>query len=193
MLITDQYDRALAFASALHRTQTRKGTNIPYISHLMAVSSLVMEYGGNEDQSIAGLLHDSIEDQAVNYGGVDKLRSYIAAQFGQEVLRIVNACTDAEVTPKPPWQDRKQAYIRHIRDADSAVALVSCCDKLHNARAIVADLRVLGDELFGRFTASKDQTLWYYRSLAEAFGVMSIAPAEEFGRTVAEMERLSAR
>jgi len=139
------------------------------------------------------LLHDAIEDQAVYYpGGASGLRQEIRAQFGERVLEIIEDCTDAETIPKPPWAQRKQAYIAHIEHVSDAARLVSCADKLHNARAIVSDLRVLGNALWSRFTGGKDGSLWYYRQLADAF--LRLGPrklAEELDRTVLEMQNLA--
>lgn len=129
----------------------------------MAVSSLVLEHGGDEEQAIAGLLHDAIEDCGVEQEAI------IAERFGPRVQRIVRACTDADTLPKPPWQQRKEAYLRHLEGADPDALLVSCCDKLHNARAIVTDLHTHGDAVFERFRAGKAGTLWYYGALADAF------------------------
>ena len=189
----DDFERALVFATRLHAPQTRKATDTPYISHLIAVASLVLEHGGDRDQAIAALLHDSIEDQADEYsGGIHALRKKILNDFGERVLEIVEACTDADTMPKPPWRGRKEQYLRHLESVPSYVLLVSCADKLHNARAIVSDLRTLGDELFTRFTAGKEGTLWYYRSLANTF--VRIGPkalAVELDLVVAEMESMA--
>lgn len=164
MKLTERYGEALAFANDIHRGQWRKGTDIPYVSHLLAVSSLVLEAGGDEAQAIAGLLHDTLEDQSAR-------TSYeaIQQQFGGEVARIVRACSDTEVLPKPPWRDRKTAYLEHLEEADPAVLRVSLADKLHNARSILTDLREHGDELWDRFNASRDDLLWYYQGLAAVF------------------------
>lgn len=186
------FESALLFAAQLHATQFRKETEIPYISHLMAVAGLVLENGGGRDESIAALLHDSIEDQAERYpGGASALRSAIRNKFGLGVLGIVEACTDADVFPKPEWVERKKAYISHLNAASAGALLVSCSDKLHNARAIVSDLRVLGLALWSRFNGGREGSLWYYRALADAF--LRLGPqrlAEELDRTVREMERL---
>jgi GTP pyrophosphokinase len=187
------FERALAFATGLHAAQSRKQTDVPYISHLMSVAALVLEYGGNRDEAIAGLLHDSIEDQGVRYrGGVTALKRTIAQEFGAQVLHIVEGCTDSETEPKPPWRARKEAYIRHVAGACDSVRLVSCADKLHNARSIVADLRVFGCALFERFTGKKDGTLWYYRELSQTFAQAGPGgPAAELSRTVATMGELA--
>ena len=170
----------------------RKETDIPYISHLIGVAGLVLEYGGGRDEAIAALLHDAIEDQAADYaGGARRLRSDIRARFGERVLCIVDGCTEEQTRPKPSWMQRKQRYIDHISAVNDSTRLVSCADKLHNARAIVSDLRVLGEGLFDRFGGGKEGTLWYYRSLANAFLVVgNRRMAEELDRTVQAMERL---
>jgi (p)ppGpp synthase/HD superfamily hydrolase len=188
-----EFGRALAFATQLHARQVRKETDIPYISHLIGVAGLVLENDGDRDQAIAALLHDSIEDCGVNYpGGVSALRERIQEEYGEKVLAIVEGCTDAETVPKPPWRERKASYIAHLADAPSEVLLVSCADKLHNARAIVADLRVMGNELFERFTGKREGTIWYYESLAEVFGRRGPKDiAAELGRTVETMKQLA--
>jgi len=190
--LTADLQRAFAFASRLHATQTRKGTSTPYISHLMAVAALVLEHGGDRDQAIAALLHDSIEDQGHDYpGGVTALRATIKAEFGARVLEIVEACTDAETLPKPPWRERKEQYIAHLNHVPPDVLLVSCADKLHNARTIVTDLRSIGSAVFDRFTGGKEGTLWYYRSLVETFARRGPGLHRELERVVQEMEALA--
>jgi (p)ppGpp synthase/HD superfamily hydrolase len=187
------FEKALAFAARLHAEQLRKGTEIPYISHLIAVAGIVLDNGGGRDEAIAALLHDAIEDQSATHPeGASGLRQEIRSQFGERVLEIVESCTDAETTPKPPWTERKQAYITHIEQASDAARLVSCADKLHNARAIVSDLRVLGNGLWSRFAGGKEGSLWYYRKLADVF--LRLGPRElsdELDRTVVEMFRLA--
>ncbi len=191
-MLTSRFDEALVFAARLHNLQLRKGTNIPYITHLLAVSSLVLENGGGEDEAIGGLLHDAIEDQAKNYpGGAPALRAEIEQRFGSKVLAIVEGCTDAETMPKPPWIDRKRAYIAHVGTCDTPVLLVSCCDKLHNARAILSDYRTVGEEVWDRFNAERTDILWYYRSLTEIFAArLQVPAARELAGTVAELEAL---
>lgn len=188
MELSERYAAALTYAANLHAKQTRKGTGIPYVAHLLAVSALVLEAGGNETTAIAALLHDALEDQ----GREGKTETEIRERFGADVLAIVKGCTDTEETPKPPWEARKKAYITHIVHAPPDVHLVSCADKLHNARAIVADLRVIGDALWSRFTGGKEGTLWYYESLSQAFAKTEVGPlAGELQRTVAEMRQLA--
>jgi (p)ppGpp synthase/HD superfamily hydrolase len=187
MLLSTRFEEALVFATRLHREQMRKGTTIPYISHLLGVTSIVLEHGGNEDEAIAALLHDAIEDQ----GGAST-REEIRRRFGDTVVAIVDGCTDAEVIPKPPWRMRKEAYIAHIAHASPSVRLVSAADKLHNARAILTDYRILGNALWRRFHGGKEGTLWYYRALVNAFratGTTSLI--EELDRVVSEIERLA--
>lgn len=191
-VLSKKFDEALVFAADLHRDQARKDTDIPYVGHLLSVSGLVLENDGTEIQAIAALLHDAIEDQADKYGDAQRLGAEIEQRFGPEVRSIVEACTDAWVSPKPEWRVRKEQYIAHIADMSPAAALVSIADKVHNSRAIVADLRRIGVKVFERFTARKDGTLWYYRGLATAFRASHPQPlADELGRVVAEMESLA--
>lgn len=187
-------NRAVAFANECHADQLRKQTEIPYVAHLLGVASLVLESGGSSDEAIAGVLHDTIEDCAEHYpGGVEALRARIRTEFGPAVLSIVEGCTDAEIVPKPPWRGRKEAYLAHLATASPSVRLVSCCDKLHNARAIVSDLRAIGDALFDRFKPGKAGVLWYYESLAREFEQRGPAPlAAELRRTVEDMKALAA-
>lgn len=163
--LTTRFVEALAFATVRHAPQRRKGTDIPYIAHLLGVCSLVLEHGGDEDAACAALLHDVIED---GHATLAELRSL----FGTTVAAIVEGCSDTTVLPKPPWRERKQHYLEHLRAATPATLLVSGCDKLHNARAILADYRAVGDALWGRFNreaGGAEGQLWYYRALVEAF------------------------
>lgn len=188
MALTARFREAMLFAAQLHAGQTRKGIEVPYISHLMAVSALVLENGGDEDEAIAALLHDAVEDQ----GGA-ATRERIGGLFGDRVVEIVNGCTDAEVTPKPPWRERKERYLAHLPQASPSVRLVSTADKLHNARAILADYRVLGEALWDRFRGGREGTLWYYRSLVDTYRAIEVTPlVEELERVVTELERLAA-
>ena len=190
MVPSPRFDDALVYASRLHADQKRKGTDIPYVAHLLAVTAIVLEYGGSEDEAVAALLHDAVEDQ----GGQATLVE-IQRRFGEHVAAIVEGCTDTDTVSKPPWRQRKEAYVAHISDTSSSVRLVSAADKLHNARAILADYRMLGEALWGRFQGERDGTLWYYRALADAFGrveAKSTPLAKELERTVGELERLVA-
>jgi len=187
MILSARFDDALVYARRLHADQVRKGTAIPYVSHLLAVSSIVLDHGGTEDEAIAALLHDAIEDQ-----GGDAARAEIRRRFGEAVVAIVDGCTDAETIPKPPWRARKERYIAHLAVASPSVRLVSAADKLHNARAILADYRHLGDVLWDRFNGGRMGTLWYYRGLVDGFrAVESTALVDELDRTVTELERLA--
>lgn len=187
MILSDRFRDALGYALELHRDQRRKGTQVPYVAHLLAVSAIALEHGASEDEAIAALLHDAVEDQ----GGQATLAE-IRRRFGEEVAAIVEGCTDADTLPKPPWRARKEAYIAHVRGAPQSVRLVSCSDKLHNARAILADYRVMGDNLWSRFTGAREGTLWYYRSLVEAYREHGSTPlVEELDRVVTELERLA--
>ena len=187
MNLSSRYEVALVMATQLHASQKRKGTSIPYVPHLLAVSSLVLEHGGNENQAIAALLHDAVEDQG-GLSTLDKIRD----DFGDVVADIVDHCTDAYEDPKPEWRIRKEEFVASIAEKPLDAALVSCADKLHNARAILNDLRSLGDELWGRFTGGKEGTLWYYQSLADAFDdTLGNSLSEELKRTVTEIKDLT--
>lgn len=187
MKLSDRFENAMVCAARLHRGQVRKGTEIPYISHLISVAGIALEYGANEDEAIAALLHDAIEDQ-----GGDQTRQEILRRFGPEVVKIVNGCTDAEVQPKPPWRERKEAYIEHLKHAPHSVRLVSAADKVHNARAILKDYREAGEALWGRFNGGKDGTLWYYRSLVSVFRSAPVVPmVDELDRIVTEIEGMA--
>ena len=188
MTLTPRFEDAVAFAADLHRRQVRKGTGVPYLAHLMAVASLALEHGASEDEAIAAVLHDAVEDQ----GGAATADA-IRERFGDAVADIVAGCTDTDQTPKPPWRARKEAYVRHLASASPSVRLVSLCDKLHNARAIVADYRTAGEAIWNRFSGGKQGTLWYYRALVEAFRAHGVTPLlQELERVVREMERLAA-
>ena len=181
-----RFREALIYSAQLHATQPRKGTNVPYIAHLLGVASIVIEYGGREDEAIAALLHDSVEDQ----GGKATLER-IHDLFGAVVAKIVSGCTDSVEESKPEWIERKAKYIVHLQSASRSVRLVSAADKLHNVRSTLKDYREIGDAVFGRFNKPKHHTLWYYRRLADEF--IRLGPkllAEELARTVAELEKL---
>lgn len=173
-MLGEKFDEALALASELHRHQKRKGTPIPYMSHLMAVAGIVLEANAYhemdniEDVAIGALLHDTIEDQGHKID-LDQIRE----KFGDTVHRIVRECSDAIVTEedeeKPPWEERKKKYLAKISGKSQETLLVSCADKLHNARCIMFDYVRIGDDIWNRFNAGKDGTVWYYKSLAEEF------------------------
>ena len=186
--LTTRFDDALTYARVHHAGHTRKGTDIPYVSHLLAVSALVLDMEGSEDEAIAALLHDVVED-----GGGPLALEAIRAEFGDDVARIVDACSDTDEDPKPPWRARKEAYIAEIAYKQPDELRVSLADKLHNARAILFDYRPLGPALWGRFSAGRDGQLWYYGRLVEIFAARQPGPlADELARVVGELRRLVA-
>ncbi len=163
VVLGPRYAEAVGYASDLHADQTRKSTNIAYISHLLGVSSLVLEAGGDEDMAIAALLHDGPEDQ----GGQATLDE-IHDKYGDRVARIVEGCTDSlaeDPEHKEPWRQRKEKYIAHLKDAADDALTVSLADKLHNARAIVTDLLISGPSTWDRFNSSPEEILWYYNQV----------------------------
>jgi (p)ppGpp synthase/HD superfamily hydrolase len=186
MKLSEKFEEALIYATRVHGNQTRKKTGIPYIAHILGVTAIALEYGANETEAIGALLHDTVED----CGGAERLRD-IREKFGDDVARIVDGCTDTDQTPKPPWLERKRAYIEHLKDSDSSIRLVSAADKLHNTRAILAALRRNGLEVFERFAGKKDGTLWYYRTLVTAFREHGDHAdlIDELDRVVSEIEK----
>ncbi len=188
MTLTVQFEKALTLATRLHRTYTRKGRDIPYIAHLLGVTSIALDHGANEDKAIAALRHDAVEDQ----GGA-KTVNRIRRHFGSTVADIVWGCPDTDEVPTPPWRQRKEAYIAHIYSASPSVLRVSASDKLHDARAILSDYRCMGDQLWARFAGGKDGTLWYYRALVEAFqgSGMNRQLVADLDLTVTDIERLA--
>ncbi|MEL4893252.1 HD domain-containing protein [Xanthomonas protegens] len=200
--LTERYARAVDYARIAHAGQFRKGGTVPYLSHVLGVSTLVLEAGGDEDQAIAALLHDVVEDCGAGHEGV------IRAQFGEAVADMVMACTDATAERKAvpadvpakrrDWRIRKQAYLAHLAhlaQAPDAVLLVSACDKLYNARSIVADLEdpEVGAAVFERFTAGRDGTLWYYQALHAIYAERGVAVLRAFATAVTRMQALAAR
>jgi len=178
-LLSLRFNAALTFAAEMHATQVRKGSQVPYFAHLMSVSALVLESGGAEDEAIAALLHDAVEDQ----GGVETLE-LIRTRFGDHVAAIVDGCSDTYLDPKPPWRQRKEAYLAHLSEASPEVRRVSLADKLHNARSILRDIRMEGDAIWNKFTSGKEGTLWYYTALVEIFKKVDTS------YMVAELERV---
>ena len=169
----ERFEDALSWAARLHRDQRRKGSSgTPYVSHLLAVTALVLEHGGGEDEAIAALLHDAVEDQ----GGPPTLRK-IRQRFGDEVAAIVMACSDTDADPKPPWRARKEAYVASLPSKSVAAHLVSACDKLHNARNTAEDLEGQGDRAWAMFNAGADEQRWWYRALYEGFRDAGKVPA----------------
>ncbi|MBA3639777.1 MAG: HD domain-containing protein [Acidobacteriota bacterium] len=171
--LTFRFSEALVLAADLHRHQARKGTAIPYISHLLAVTAVALEFGADENEAIAALLHDAIEDAPSQLGQEKAIvvRRLIEMKFGPSVLDLVESCTDADVQPKPPWLERKCAYIEAIAHKSPSAVLVSAADKLHNARAILRDLRTDGHKVWERFNKETTAVMivGYYRGLVTAF------------------------
>lgn len=187
--LTPRFEEALLLALHWHGEQRRKGSGAPYIAHLLGVCALVLEAHGSEDEAIAALLHDAIED------GDDAaaVRRTIRERFGQQVLDIVEGCTDSDTHPKPPWRERKERYIAHLADGSPSVHRVASADKLYNARSIVQDYRADGESLWARFAGGRDGTLWYYRALCDALSTVAPSPmTEELERVFDELERLTA-
>jgi (p)ppGpp synthase/HD superfamily hydrolase len=186
--LTRRFEQALIFATRKHASQIRKGTGTPYISHLLSVAALVLEAGGDEDLAIAALLHDVVED----CGGAPVLNE-VRRCFGKPVAGVVEACSDTDITPKPPWRERKEQYIRHLRNADAGTRLVSVADKLHNARSILADYRDIGEPIWQRFQGKREGTLWYYRALLGEFKrKFRNRLVDELERVVIELESVIA-
>lgn len=169
--LSARFDRALTFAVQLHASQFRKASGVPYIAHLLVVAGTVLDVGGTEDEAIAALLHDAVEDQ-----GGEQTRARIHALFGDTVTAIVDGCTEIQAVPKPRWKIRKNAYLAHLRRADASVRLVALADKLHNARSTLRDYQRYGEEVWSRFSSGRDEQLWWYDELVEIFGETDTAP-----------------
>lgn len=168
--LTGRFVSALQFAHDVHRSQIRKDTTIPYVSHLLSVAGLVLESGGDEDLAIAGLLHDAVEDAEEISG--EEMSDRIRSKFGDRVANIVDGCSDAKSSAggsKPPWRSRKEAYIKHLRSASDDVLRVSIADKVHNARSIATDQDRFGAELWKRFSSTSEESRWYYTSLRDIY------------------------
>ena len=183
--IGPRLQRAFSYAAKMHAGQARKATTVPYLSHLMAVASLVLEAGGDEDMAIAALLHDVVED----CGGIARLKE-IRKQFGARVARIVEGCTDSFTEPKPEWIERKRGYLEEVKHADDETRLVSASDKLHNVRTILADYRKDGDAIWVRFNGKKEGTLWYYRALSDEYARKPNRITRELALAVRDLENL---
>jgi (p)ppGpp synthase/HD superfamily hydrolase len=171
MSYSENFEKAFSLAVELHRDQSRKGTSIPYVTHLMAVAAIVGESGGSEDEVIAALLHDAIEDSDITH-------KTLSERFGETVADVVRSCSDTDIRPKPEWEKRKKDYIAHIMGASESARLVSAADKLANARSVLSDLRALGDALWARFKGGREGTLWYYRSLVSVFDIAASSPIQ---------------
>ena len=182
-----RFMRAFQFAARKHSGQMRKASNIPYVTHLMGVASLVLEAGGDEDLAIAALLHDVVED----CGGAPMLKE-VRSRFGTRVAQIVDGCTDAYTLPKPPWRERKESYMRRLKKESSDTRLVSAADKLNNIRSILSDYRAIGESVWSRFNGGREGTLWYYRTLRDEFLRRKInRVTRDFDLAVRELESLT--
>jgi len=187
IILSDRFEKALVYAFQVHQMQMRKGSSVPYIAHLIAVTSLVLEDGGDEDEAIAALLHDAAED----HGGLRTLEE-IRTKFGDRVAGIVDGCTDTYDDPKPPWLERKSAYLEKLLTASPDILRVSVADKLHNARSLLFDLRRSGEETWSRFNGGKSGTLWYYNELLKVYQLITpTMMVEEFARVVQQIDVLA--
>lgn len=188
---TDRFESALVFAYQVHRDQTRKGSGIPYVAHILGVAAIALEYGADEDQAIGALLHDAAED-----GGGEATLAEIRARFGDAVADIVLGCSDSLVEDpedKLPWLERKENYLAHLEHASASVLLVSAADKLHNVRAILRDYDAHGEEIWDRFQGRRDGTLWYYETVAHTLARRYYSPlTRDLQRAVDELLRMTA-
>ncbi len=189
MSLSERFQQALSYAAQLHASQLRKGSQTPYVAHLLITAGIVLEYGGSEEEAIAALLHDALEDQPKN----GQTREEIEILFGNPVLAIVEACSDTQVHPKPPWRARKEAFIDSIRTASPSACLVIAADKLHNTRSLARQYRGLGEELWRNFRGGRDGSLWFSRAMYTALELRSCLPPallEELASAVSELESL---
>ena len=185
MVLSQRFCEALVWAVELHADQKRKLSAAPYAAHLLRTAGIALEHGADEDEAIAALLHDAVEDQ-----GGEPTGRQIAARFGPRVAEIVDGCSDTDQKPKPPWRPRKEAYLARLSGASPSVRLVAACDKLDNARSILAEYLEHGESIWQRFRGGRDGTLWYYRSAVEILKQAGPGPlVRELDRVVAEMEK----
>jgi (p)ppGpp synthase/HD superfamily hydrolase len=183
--LSGAFDEAFRYAHAVHHDQRRKGTDAPYIAHLIGVASIVLDDGGSEEEAIAALLHDAPED----HGGRPRLDD-IRSRFGDAVARIVEDCTDSWDDPKPPWAERKRAYVEHARTLRPSSLRVSAADKVHNTYAILRDLRTRGEAVWSRFGAAPDDVMAYYEGLVRAYREAGGSPlVDELDRIVRGIRR----
>jgi (p)ppGpp synthase/HD superfamily hydrolase len=186
-LLGKRFEEAFLLANRLHAEQKRKTSGAPYMSHLLSVTALVLQDGGGEDEAIAALLHDAAEDQ----GGEETL-ALIQEKFGEKIAQIVEDCSDTFEIPKPPWKGRKEAHIARIRKASPPSIRVILADKLHNARALLRELRTQGEAVWDSFTGNKEGTLWYYRTLHNTLGETNQGYLwAEFGHVLEQIEQLA--
>lgn len=185
--MTSRFEEALVYATELHSGQNRKRSRVPYIAHLLGVTSLVMEDGGDEDEAIAALLHDAVEDQ----GGLKTLDA-IRERFGERVAEIVSACTDSFTDPKPPWRERKESFLEILQTADASVQRVSLADKVYNARTTLRDIRLEGPAAWNKFKQGRQGALWYYHAIIDTLEARNHSYLlVELKEIVQELERIS--
>jgi (p)ppGpp synthase/HD superfamily hydrolase len=187
-MLSPRFDLALTCASDWHRDQKRKGSGIPYVSHLLGVTALVLEHGGDENTAIAALLHDAVEDA----GGAARLVE-IDERFGADVARFVDECSEEYSTRKPPWRARKEHYIARLSTVSPEALLISGCDKLHNLRTIIADVRVSGPTVWRHFNGGYEGSLWYYQTILAAYRLRELQSPllEELDRAVLTLTQLA--
>ena len=186
MELTSRFIEALTYAATLHQHQKRKVSDSPYVAHLLRVAGIVLEHGASENEAIAALLHDAVEDQ----GGA-AAREEIRRRFGDEVTAIVDGCSDAETIPKPPWRERKEAHLAELRRASASVRLVIAADKLDNARSLLHEYRHHGPAIWSHFHGRRDGTIWYFRAMVDALKASGVTPLiEELERTMEEVEKM---
>jgi (p)ppGpp synthase/HD superfamily hydrolase len=184
--LTERFEQALVYATRLHAQQIRKATGVPYISHLLSVTALVLEDGGDEDEAIAALLHDAVEDQ-----GGKATRAEIYRLFGEQVGAIVDGCTEFDSEIKPPWRERKERYLEQLRQGTPSVRRVALADKLHNARSLLVDYQHQGENIWSVFSVGKDGMLWFYHTLLTLYRETESSPmVEELARVMVELEQL---
>jgi (p)ppGpp synthase/HD superfamily hydrolase len=187
-MLSSHFSDALVYAANLHASQQRKVSGEPYLAHLLGTAATVLDYGGDEEEAIAALLHDAVEDQ-----GGPAARAEILQRFGERVAEIVDGCTDTDAFPKPPWRRRKEAFLERLRAASPSVRLVVAADKLNNLRALTREYRRGGEDLWRHFQGGREGTLWYHRSVAEILQTGShLLLVEELRQTIGELERLMA-
>lgn len=186
-MLTERFEQALVFATRLHSDQRRKSSGAPYLSHLLAVTAIVLEHGGDEDAAIAALLHDAVEDQ-----GGPPTRAEIARRFGERLATLVDGCTDTDQHPKPPWRARKEAYVERLAHEPAEVRLISAADKLHNLRDLTAALRGQGNAVWGEFRGGREGTLWYHQAVLAALqGGVPLGLWRQLEQAVAELQMLA--
>jgi (p)ppGpp synthase/HD superfamily hydrolase len=182
MSSSNAFENALAYAARLHAGQMRKGSDTPYISHLLAVTAITLDHGATENEAIAALLHDAVEDQ----GGKETLEE-IRRQFGNQVAEIVAACSDADELPKPPWRERKEAFVERLRTEPYSVRLVVAADKLHNVNDVLRNYRILGDDLWRHFKGGRDGTIWYYGAVVDALNQAATSDEKQLNALIQEI------